>query len=84
MKIMIHINLRLCLLIRIFEKFDTNFTLHGTRTTIRKLWRGLWDGSILGTYFFLKMQNEDAVTVNSERYRSLLKDCLWLKSYETD
>src|ERR1700729_1872081 len=40
------------------------------------VWCGLWYGGIIGPFFF---QNEagDAVTVNGERYRQMLRHFLW-------
>lgn len=50
-------------------------SLHPAKVTV---WCGLWHGGIIGPYFF-EDANGDAVTVTSERYRSMLTDFLWPK-----
>jgi len=44
---------------------------------------GFWSGGIIGPYFF---QNEAgiAITVNGERYRSMIRNFLWLKMDDMD
>lgn len=47
--------------------------MHPQKVTV---WCGLWAGGIIGPYFF---ENEDgvAITVNGERYRSMIRNFLW-------
>ncbi|CAI6370846.1 unnamed protein product [Macrosiphum euphorbiae] len=47
------------------------------------VWCGFWSGGIIGPYFF---QNETgiAITVNGERYRSMINNFFWPKLYDMD
>jgi len=47
------------------------------------IWCGFWSGEIIGPYFF---RNEvgNTVTVNGERYRSMITNFLWPKLEEVD
>ena len=47
-------------------------TLHAEKTTV---WCGLWAGGIIGPYFF-KNDAGANVTVNGDRYRSMITDNL--------
>lgn len=49
--------------------------MHSEKATV---WCGFWSGRIIGPYFF---QNETgiAITVNGERYRSMISNFLWPK-----
>ena len=56
--------------------------MHSEKVTF---WCGFWSGGIIGPYFF---QNEAgvAITINGERYRSMISNFLWPKmdDMETD
>jgi len=54
--------------------------MHPEKVTV---WCGFWSGGIIGTYFF---QNETgiAITVNGERYRSMISNFLWPKLGDMD
>ena len=54
--------------------------MHPQRVTI---WCGFWNGGIIGS-FFLENEQGDAVTVNGERYRAMLKEILFPKIEEDD
>ena len=47
------------------------------------VWCGLWENGIIGPYFF---ENADGATatVNSGRYRNMLREFLWHKLNEMD
>jgi len=47
------------------------------------VWCGFWSGGIIGPYFF---RNEvgNTVTVNGERYRSMITNFLWPQLEEVD
>lgn len=47
--------------------------LHSEKVTV---WCAFWSGGIIGPYFF-ENANEVALTVNSERYRVMIRDFLW-------
>ena len=53
-------------------------TVHETPLHPQKLtvWCAFWYGSIMGPYFF-ENENGNAVTVNGERYRSMITDYFW-------
>lgn len=54
---------------QIFEEAQ----MHPQRLTV---WCGLWHGGIIGPYFFRNGEGR-AVTVNGERYRTMLTEFLW-------
>ena len=54
--------------------------MHPQRVTV---WCGLWYGGIIRPFFFEKEQ-EAAVTVNGERYRTMLNEFLFPKIEEDD
>lgn len=47
--------------------------LHPQKITV---WCGLWAGEVIGPYFFVDNQGQH-VTVNGERYRSMITDYFW-------
>lgn len=47
--------------------------LHSPKLTV---WCGFWFGGIIGPYFF-RNEAGDTVTVNGERYRSMIINFLW-------
>ena len=47
------------------------------------VWCGFWSRDIIGTFFFENGQ-EEAVTVNGDRYRALLNEFLFTKIEEED
>ena len=53
---------------------------HPTRVTV---WCGFWSRGIIGPFFF-EIKLEEAVTVNSNRYRALLNEYLFTKIEEDD
>ena len=53
---------------------------HLKRVTV---WCGFWSRCIIGTFFFGNEQ-EEAVTVNGDRYRPMLNECLFTKIEEED
>ena len=54
--------------------------MHSEKVTF---WCGFWSGGIIGPYFF---QNEAgvAITINGERYRSMISNFLWPKMDDMD
>lgn len=54
---------------QIFEEAD----MHPQKLTV---WCGLWHGGIIGPYFFRNAAG-DTVTVNGERYQTMLTEFLW-------
>ncbi|CAI6355943.1 unnamed protein product [Macrosiphum euphorbiae] len=54
--------------------------MHPEKVTV---WCGFWSGGIIGPYFF---QNETgiAITVNGERYRSMINNFFWPKLDDMD
>ena len=54
--------------------------MHPERVTA---WCGLWVGGIIEPFFF-ENDSENLVTVNGERYRTMLTDCLWPKLNDMD
>ena len=47
------------------------------------VWCGLWSRGIIGAFFFENKPGE-AVTVNGDRYRTMLKEFLFTKIKEED
>ena len=47
------------------------------------VWCGFWYGGIIGP-FFIENEKRTAVTVNGERYRAMLNECLSPKIEEDD
>lgn len=54
--------------------------LHSPKLTV---WCGFWSGGIIGPYFF-RNEAGNTVTVNGERYRSMITNFLWPKLEEVD
>ena len=48
---------------------------HPKRVTV---WYGFWSRGIIGTFFF-ENEQEEAVTVNTDRYRAMLNEFLFAK-----
>jgi len=59
---------------------EIHLQMHLEKVTV---WCGFWSGGIIRPYFF---QNEAgvAITVNSERYRSMISNFLWPKMDDMD
>ena len=54
--------------------------MHPKRVTV---WCGVWSRGIIGPFFF-ENEQEDAVTVNGDRYRVMLNEFLFTKIEEED
>lgn len=54
--------------------------LHSAKVTV---WCGLWHGGIIGPYFFEDGQGA-TVTVNGDRYRSMITDFFWPQLEDVD
>ena len=51
--------------------------MHPKKVTV---WCDLHAGGVIGPYFFVD-ENDRHVNVNGERYRTILEDYLWTKSF---
>lgn len=54
--------------------------MHSQRVTV---WCGFWSGGIIWPFFF-ENEQENAITVNGDRYRAMLSDFLFPKIKEDD
>lgn len=54
--------------------------MHPEKVTV---WCGFWAGGVIGPYFFENVAGK-AITVNGERYRSMITDFLWPKLNDMD
>ena len=54
--------------------------MHSKRVTV---WCGFWSRGIIGPFFFENKQGED-ITVNGDRYRSMLKEFIFIRIEQED
>ena len=47
------------------------------------MWYGFWSRGIIGPFFF-KIEQEEAATVNGNRYRTMLNEILFTKIEDED